>query len=48
MKNLKKLNREAAKQINGGAIARCSNTRPCTIGWCCDGVCSPYMCPILD
>ncbi|CAH0232882.1 hypothetical protein MP478_05040 [Chryseobacterium sp. WG14] len=46
MKNLKKLSREAAKQINGGAIRRCSNTVPCTVGWCCDGVCTPIMCPI--
>ncbi|MET3037411.1 hypothetical protein ABXT08_14975 [Chryseobacterium sp. NRRL B-14859] len=26
MKNLKKISREAAKHINGGAIARCSIT----------------------
>ncbi|MFN1217703.1 bacteriocin-like protein [Chryseobacterium kwangjuense] len=44
MKNLKKLNREQQKQINGGAIARCGITRPCTVGWCCNGVCSPHAC----
>jgi hypothetical protein len=45
MKNLKKLNREQQRQINGGAINRCNNTtRPCTIGWCCNGVCSPMAC----
>ncbi|MDM1553114.1 hypothetical protein PYS58_22235 [Chryseobacterium indologenes] len=46
MKNLKKISREAAKHINGGAIGRCSITRPCSVGWCCNGVCSPYRCPI--
>ncbi|CAM3125127.1 bacteriocin-like protein [Chryseobacterium flavum] len=46
MKNLKKISREAAKQINGGAIRRCNEQIPCTVGWCCDGVCSPYICMI--
>ncbi|WP_449390379.1 bacteriocin-like protein [Chryseobacterium vrystaatense] len=44
MKNLKKLNREQQRKINGGDFRRCSATRPCTIGWCCDGTCSPYAC----
>ncbi|WP_449384747.1 bacteriocin-like protein [Chryseobacterium luteum] len=44
MKNLKKLNREQQRQINGGAITRCSITRPCSIGWCCDGACKEYAC----
>ncbi|WP_410493993.1 bacteriocin-like protein [Chryseobacterium sp. G0162] len=44
MKNLKKISREAAKQINGGLIGKCSRTNPCTVGWCCNGVCSPRAC----
>ncbi|MCL8537262.1 MULTISPECIES: bacteriocin-like protein [Chryseobacterium] len=44
MKNLKKLSREKAKQINGGLIERCSETRPCFIGICCRGVCMEYAC----
>ncbi|WP_420911841.1 bacteriocin-like protein [Chryseobacterium angstadtii] len=44
MKNLKKLNREQQSQINGGAINRCSITRPCSVGWCCSGICSPHAC----
>ncbi|WP_265131396.1 bacteriocin-like protein [Chryseobacterium oranimense] len=44
MKKLKKLNREQQRQINGGAIDKCSVTRPCTIGWCCDGICKEYAC----
>ncbi|WP_414846952.1 bacteriocin-like protein [Chryseobacterium sp. IT-36CA2] len=44
MKNLKKLSREKAKQINGGSIERCSETRPCSVGWCCFGACSPFIC----
>ncbi|UOU98199.1 bacteriocin-like protein [Chryseobacterium daecheongense] len=44
MKNLKKLSRSEQKHINGGAIRRCSRTSPCTIGWCCNGICSPQAC----
>jgi hypothetical protein len=44
MKNLKKLNREQQKQINGGAITKCSETHPCFIGFCCRGVCMEYAC----
>ncbi|MBO9693010.1 hypothetical protein [Chryseobacterium sp.] len=44
MKNLKKLSREKSKQINGGSIERCSESNPCTVGWCCFGVCSPFIC----
>lgn len=44
MKNLKKLGREKAKHINGGAIERCSETRPCFIGFCCRGACMEYAC----
>ncbi|WP_167031003.1 bacteriocin-like protein [Chryseobacterium sp. Tr-659] len=44
MKNLKKLSREKAKQINGGAIEGCSESNPCTAGWCCFGICSPFIC----
>ncbi len=42
--NLKKITRDQQKQINGGAIKRCSETVPCTVGWCCDGACKPYIC----
>ncbi|WP_165571879.1 hypothetical protein [Chryseobacterium sp. JM1] len=42
MNHLKKLNREQQSQINGGAVNRCNATRPCTIGWCCAGVCRPF------
>lgn len=44
MKNLKKLTREKAKLVNGGAIERCSDTNPCIVGWCCYGTCSPFIC----
>ncbi|WP_223607228.1 hypothetical protein [Chryseobacterium sp. OSA05B] len=44
MKNLKRLNREQQKQINGGAFQKCNATRPCTIGWCCEGVCRLSAC----
>ncbi|WP_185117586.1 bacteriocin-like protein [Chryseobacterium sp. PMSZPI] len=45
MKNLKKISRKAAKQINGGAgPIRCSATKPCFIGSCCRGVCMEYIC----
>ncbi|MBL3546397.1 MULTISPECIES: bacteriocin-like protein [Chryseobacterium] len=44
MKNLKKLSRETAKQINGGATERCSEHNPCSVGWCCNGICSPHIC----
>ncbi|WP_250253365.1 hypothetical protein [Chryseobacterium sp. Marseille-Q3244] len=44
MKNLKKISRETAKQINGGKMERCSDTNPCVAGWCCNGICSPFIC----
>ena len=45
MKNLKKLSREATKQINGGSGPfRCSETRPCYIGFCCRGACMEFAC----
>ncbi|SHF44953.1 MULTISPECIES: hypothetical protein [unclassified Chryseobacterium] len=44
MKNLKKLNRKQQSQINGGAFQKCSVTRPCFIGFCCQGVCMEYDC----
>lgn len=44
MKNLKKLSREKSKLINGGMIERCSETRPCFIGFCCRGACMEYAC----
>lgn len=44
MKNLKKLNREQQKQINGGAIIKCSASQPCFIGYCCWGACMEYAC----
>ncbi|MEJ5051967.1 hypothetical protein WH221_19240 [Chryseobacterium culicis] len=44
MKNLKKLSRQAAKQINGGSIERCSESNPCPVGYCCNGICSPFIC----
>ncbi|MBL1222947.1 hypothetical protein JET18_18985 [Chryseobacterium sp. L7] len=44
MKNLKKLNREQQRKINGGAFEKCSATRPCFIGFCCWGVCMEYDC----
>ena len=47
MKNLKKLSREAAKQINGGiGLFRCSITRPCSVGYCCNGECIDHDCMI--
>lgn len=47
MKNLKKLTREAAKQINGGiGLFRCSITRPCSVGYCCNGECIDHDCMI--
>ncbi|UHO37087.1 hypothetical protein H5J24_15135 [Chryseobacterium capnotolerans] len=44
MKNLKKISRESAKQINGGKIDKCSDINPCSVGWCCNGICSPFIC----
>ncbi|MGG5210224.1 bacteriocin-like protein [Chryseobacterium sp. MIQD13] len=45
MKNLKKLNREQQRQINGGVYyGQCGPTRPCSVGWCCNGTCSPFKC----
>lgn len=45
MKNLKKLNREAAKQIKGaGPIRRCNDNSECIYGACCKGVCMEYAC----
>ncbi|WP_172625733.1 bacteriocin-like protein [Chryseobacterium panacisoli] len=44
MKNLKKLSREKVKQINGGSIERCSDSNPCTVGYCYYGICSPFIC----
>ncbi|MCS4302355.1 MULTISPECIES: bacteriocin-like protein [Chryseobacterium] len=46
MKNLKKISREAAKQINGGFAPKCGENIPCSIGWCCQGVCKPQRCMI--
>lgn len=44
MKNIKKLNRKQQKQISGGAINKCSETRPCFIGYCCQGACMEHIC----
>ncbi|MFZ4927563.1 bacteriocin-like protein [Chryseobacterium sp. Mn2064] len=45
MKNLKKISRKAAKEINGGAgPIRCSETKPCFIGICCRGTCMENAC----
>ncbi|WP_167367420.1 hypothetical protein [Chryseobacterium carnipullorum] len=44
MKKLKKLNRDQRRQINGGGINKCSETRPCFIGFCCRGLCMEYDC----
>ncbi|WP_165828294.1 bacteriocin-like protein [Chryseobacterium phosphatilyticum] len=44
MKNFKKLNRNQQKQIQGGAFRKCSIQNPCSVGWCCNGVCSPMRC----
>ncbi|WP_410494469.1 bacteriocin-like protein [Chryseobacterium sp. CH1] len=47
MKNLKKLSRQAAKEINGGMkLFRCSETRPCSVGYCCNGECIDHDCMI--
>ncbi|WP_165828298.1 hypothetical protein [Chryseobacterium phosphatilyticum] len=44
MKNLKKLSREATSQIKGGGFQRCSETDPCPVGWCCNGMCKEFIC----
>ncbi|MDN3694221.1 hypothetical protein QWZ06_19025 [Chryseobacterium tructae] len=45
--NLKKLSRQAAKEINGGiGLFRCSEKRPCSVGYCCNGECIDHDCPI--
>lgn len=44
MKNLKKLSREATKQIKGGGFTKCSATDPCNVGYCCEGICKEYIC----
>ncbi|RKS97561.1 bacteriocin-like protein [Chryseobacterium defluvii] len=42
--NLKKLSREAQKQINGGAFKQCTSHEQCVIGWCCNYMCVEYAC----
>ncbi|MCS4302356.1 hypothetical protein [Chryseobacterium sp. BIGb0232] len=44
MKKLKKISRAKASQINGGSTERCSEFNPCAAGWCCNGICSPFIC----
>ncbi|MGU3373782.1 bacteriocin-like protein [Chryseobacterium sp. M5A1_1a] len=45
MKNLKKLNRDETKQINGGGpIKGCTRDSQCTYGACCKGVCMEFAC----
>lgn len=44
MKNLKKLNREAAKQIKGAGPQKCSYDAQCIYGACCRGVCMEFAC----
>ncbi|MDH6252973.1 hypothetical protein M2347_002700 [Chryseobacterium sp. H1D6B] len=44
MKNLKKLNRAQQKEIQGGALARCTTNSQCFGAWCCDGRCVPQAC----
>ncbi|CAM3125199.1 bacteriocin-like protein [Chryseobacterium flavum] len=45
MKNLKKLNRETTKQIQGGGpIKQCTDDSQCIYGACCRGFCMEYSC----
>ncbi|SIT09121.1 hypothetical protein SAMN05421786_105116 [Chryseobacterium ureilyticum] len=44
MKNLKKLSREAAKQIKGAGPRKCSDDSQCIYGACCRGVCMEFAC----
>ncbi|WP_165851788.1 bacteriocin-like protein [Chryseobacterium pennipullorum] len=44
MKNLKKLTREATKQIKGGGLKKCTEHSQCIYGMCCKGVCMEYAC----
>ncbi|WP_423775437.1 bacteriocin-like protein [Chryseobacterium joostei] len=44
MKNLKKLSREATKQIKGSGPRRCTENYECIYGACCKGVCMEYAC----
>ncbi|MBV8325603.1 hypothetical protein [Chryseobacterium sp.] len=45
MKNLKKLNRETTKRINGGGPIRgCTSNNDCIYGACCRNVCMEYAC----
>ena len=44
MKNLKKLSREAAKEIKGAGPKRCTEHSQCIYGMCCKGVCMEYSC----
>ncbi|WP_445343852.1 bacteriocin-like protein [Chryseobacterium rhizosphaerae] len=44
MKNLKKLSREAIKQIKGGDLKKCTEHSQCIFGMCCKGVCMEHIC----
>ncbi|WP_157676870.1 bacteriocin-like protein [Chryseobacterium sp. T16E-39] len=44
MKNLKRLNRQEQKEINGGALKRCTSHGQCFGAWCCNGICVPQAC----
>ncbi|WP_165851789.1 bacteriocin-like protein [Chryseobacterium pennipullorum] len=44
MKNLKKLNRNQQKTIQGGSLQRCTSHSQCRFSWCCRGACTPSAC----
>ncbi|WP_157676871.1 bacteriocin-like protein [Chryseobacterium sp. T16E-39] len=44
MKNLKKLNRQEQKTVNGGGIIRCTENSQCFGGFCCNRFCMIDAC----
>ncbi|MBP2615831.1 bacteriocin-like protein [Chryseobacterium jejuense] len=46
MKNLKKISRQAQKEIIGGIIKRCIEHFECPGGSCCRNTCVLYPCPL--